>query len=338
MESGGGETTAAAAVKNPDKSKRDEWSEGGVMSLLDEYESKWLLRNRAKLKGSDWEEIARQVSVRHGGTKPVKTPNQCKNKIESMKKRYRAESSVKDNDGSVSSWHYFSRMDGLLKGTHCLQPKGGENLASNGSAEACPKALLKVVDDMENERKRVNDNGPAPQAQAQAQSQSQAQAQAQAQGVEKARNGETLDVEVQAHIRDCNHDDGSNTIPDNSESSAPRSKIANAGDGSLKINPFKRRKSGGSDVAESMRFLAHSILKIEQARIEMYKDSERLRVEAEIRRAEMELKRTEIIAKTQLQIAKLFVNRQRSQNNRTGSSSLSAEAIVTTKDTQEKNG
>ncbi|KAF8400433.1 hypothetical protein HHK36_013731 [Tetracentron sinense] len=316
MEAGGGEISMA---KTPDKSKRDEWSEGGVMSLLDVYESKWLLRNRAKLKGSDWEEIAQQVSVRCSGTKPVKTPNQCKNKIESMKKRYRAESNGNNNSVSGSSWQFFTRMDGLLKGTYCSQSKGGGG-STNGVADMGQQALPKIeMDDSEHVLKRVNDAGPShPQT------------------VGNALVCETIDVEVEAHVQDSIQDDRSNTLPNNrkesrgtdSDVSTPRSKIANARDGLAKVNPFKGRKRSSSDVADSIKLLAHSILKIEQARMEMYKDSERLRAEAEIRRGEMDLKRTEIIAKTQLQIAKLLAKRPRNQNNKSGSSSLRSEPTV----------
>jgi hypothetical protein len=49
-----------------DRTKRDEWSEGAVTSLLDAYEAKWVLRNRAKLKGQDWEDVAKAVSARAG--------------------------------------------------------------------------------------------------------------------------------------------------------------------------------------------------------------------------------------------------------------------------------
>lgn len=95
-----------------DRSKRDEWSEGAVSSLLDAYETKWVLRNRAKLKGQDWEDVARFVSSRANCTKSPKTQTQCKNKIESMKKRYRSESATSD----TSSWPLFPRLDLLLRG------------------------------------------------------------------------------------------------------------------------------------------------------------------------------------------------------------------------------
>lgn len=289
--------TLPQASKGPDRSRRDEWSEGGVLSLLEVYESKWLLRNRAKLKWSDWEDIAHQVSVRCSGTKAVKTPNQCKNKIESMKKRYRAESAAAQHSNSCSSWQFYARMDGLLKGTAgCYSQPKAENEVTD--VQALPP---KVV----------------------------------------------VDLELEGHMQDSNQDDESNTLPNNvaanngnngnnennenkesrdlaSDMSTPRSKVAaNAGEEPEKCgNPFKRKKGFGSDVAESIRFLAHSILKIEEVRMEMYKDTERMRVEAEIKRGEMELKRTEIIANTQLQIAKLLSRRAKGKNVKCEDSSL----------------
>ena len=95
-----------------DRLKRDEWSEGAVSTLLEAYESKWILRNRAKLKGHDWEDVARHVSSRANCTKSPKTQTQCKNKIESMKKRYRSESATAD----ASSWPLYPRLDLLLRG------------------------------------------------------------------------------------------------------------------------------------------------------------------------------------------------------------------------------
>ncbi|XP_042066036.1 trihelix transcription factor ASIL1-like [Salvia splendens] len=98
-----------------DRLKRDEWSEGAVSSLLEAYEAKWTLRNRAKLKGQDWEDVARHVSARAGASKSAKTLTQCKNKIESMKKRYRSESAAA---ADASSWPLYSRLDLLLRGNN----------------------------------------------------------------------------------------------------------------------------------------------------------------------------------------------------------------------------
>lgn len=106
------------SVRKPfsgDRVKRDEWSEGAVSTLLEAYEAKWVLRNRAKLKGHDWEDVARHVSSRANCTKSPKTSTQCKNKVESMKKRYRSESATADH--ASSSWPLYSRLDLLLRGT-----------------------------------------------------------------------------------------------------------------------------------------------------------------------------------------------------------------------------
>lgn len=310
-----------AATKTLDRSKRDEWSEGGVMSLLEVYESKWLLRNRAKLKGSDWEDIAHEVSDRNCGKKALKTPNQCKNKIESMKKRYRAETvgaSNASNPASGSSWKFYARMDSLLKGAYSSQVKDVTADCANGIDEPGLQALPKVeMENSEHVLKRVSDK-------------------AHPQTTEKAQIGKAVDLEAERHMQDSNQDDGSNTLPDNrkesrgmdSDISTPRSKSPIAGDGSGKLQPSKRRKSSNKAVAESIRLLAHSILKIEQTRMEIYKDTERLRAEAEIKRGEMELKRTEIIANTQLEIAKLLSKRVRGRNNRSGNSSLRTEPTM----------
>eukprot|EP01018_Ginkgo_biloba_P007290 Gb_10581 [translate_table: standard] len=288
-------------TKTPDRIKRDEWSEGAVSTLLDAYESKWLLRNRAKLKGNDWEDVAKQVSVRNSGGKSLKTQSQCKNKIESMKKRYRAEAATICNSGSgPSSWPFFVRMDGLLRCSAMPQARPGVGCVDTGGQPALTdlglQALPKVeIGDSELVFKRATEIRSNA-------------------GEFVGRNPNNLAmVEAEGQMQDSNQEDGSNTLPNRKESAAldsdtstPRSKIANAGEGSGKGLSSKRRKNSSSEVAESIRSFADSILKLEQAKMEMYKDSERLRAETEVRRGEMELKRTEIIAKTQLQIARLL--------------------------------
>lgn len=88
----------------------------------------------------------------------------------------------------------------------------------------------------------------------------------------------------------------------------------------------KKRKNTEFDIAKSIELLASSFLKIERARMDLYRETERMRVEAEIKKGEMELKRTEIMAKTHLQIAKLFAKRLKECSSKTGgSSSVTAE-------------
>ncbi|CAN6449611.1 unnamed protein product [Victoria cruziana] len=311
-ELGDGEMAMASSSKNPEKSssssKRDEWSEGGVMNLLDVYESKWLLRNRAKLKWSDWEDVARQVSARSCGTKPSKTPNQCKNKIESMKKRYRAEySGVQVGGFAASSWQFYSRMDNLLRGLTCpSQSRFSAGNCFDGVVEPAltdlgfqelPKVELDESDDHLKQMLPIKMQDHTSTAAA-------------------------IAEEGVVGLQGSDRDDGSNTlVPDHqkegdSDTSTPKSKVANDECASGEGAPFKRRRGSSEDVAASIRMLADSLLKIEMARMEMYRDTERMRLEAEVKRGEMELKRTEILAETQLRIAKLLSKKKRTQKKK----------------------
>ena len=77
-----------------------------------------------------------------------------------------------------------------------------------------------------------------------------------------------------------------------------------------KTKKKKKKKTRMSDeldeIASSIRWLAEVVTRSEQTRMEVMRDIERMRAEAEAKRGEMDLKRTEIIANTQLEIAKLF--------------------------------
>ncbi|KAH0458362.1 hypothetical protein IEQ34_013677 [Dendrobium chrysotoxum] len=279
------------AFLHASKGKRDEWSEGGVLSLLEIYESKWLIRNRAKLKGSDWEDIARQVSIRCSASNALKTPSQCKNKIESMKKRYRAEAAAAaENPSSCSSWQFFTRMDGLLKGaSHCPSTPKSDNNRKNNFNSGVP-AKVEEVDvevgggDLHESHREHGSNSSA-----------------------KGFGGQKMNDEMKESR--------------GSDSDVSTSRFKEVGDGRIS----KKRRGLGNEIAESIQFLAHSILKIEQGRMEMFKDSEKLRAEAEIKKWEMELKRTEIISKTQLQIAKLAMKRLYGKNNGQDGSPLKTE-------------
>jgi hypothetical protein len=316
--------------------KRDEWSEGGIVRLLEAYEAKWLLRNRAKLKWSDWIDIARVVSAHcaddaaaagkapgGGGGNSAKTPNQCKNKIESMKKRYRAESAAVARAGPAAagpSWRFFARMDGLLKGPAvCSGQVQQAEFGNSIDLRAPAKAEAEVVVEADfasqlpdvgpgafSDLMNIDTNGAVP---------------------EKA---EKVDNSVQKESRAADSD---------ANVSSPRSKVANEDVEEVdKVwDRPKKRKSTEFDIAKSIELLASSYLKIEHARMEMYRETERMRVEAEIKKGEMELKRTEIMAKTHLQIAKLFAKRLKEGSGKTGGSS-SVTAHVDTHTKKGENG
>lgn len=342
--------------KTPDRTKRDEWSEGGVATLLDAYESKWVLRNKAKLKGNDWEEIAGHVCARNGGSRPWKTQSQCKNKIEALKKRYRSEATAGGTAGT-STWTFFERMDVLLRcpaftsglGTTMQQHHhfAQEMMIPQVETGDSEQVLMKIVNPSrsggdvlplvpsghaggtENNRLCLHQRQPRQRRHHHHHNQHQLLN-------SNSQRHQQQPFAASSPEEDGEEEDASNTLPQtqflrkrkelspDSDTSTPKSKIAHAMDVSGKTGVAaaaaaatgaavgaKRRKdsSPGTEVADSIRMFADSILKLEQAKMQMFKNSERLRAETEARHVEMELKRTEIIAKTQLEIAKLLAGK-----------------------------
>ncbi|XP_057977030.1 trihelix transcription factor ASIL2 [Malania oleifera] len=319
-------STAAAAAKHEDYSspkkpplggggggdrlKRDEWSEGAVSSLLEAYETKWVLRNRAKLKGHDWEDVARHVSSRSNSTKSPKTQTQCKNKIESMKKRYRSESATAD----PSSWPLFPRLDLLLRGTApplipTLPPPPAPPLAEPSPAAPPPVTAvnppLVLLEPSPQPPPAVPPPPPPPPPHGTAQNSHES---AGGDRVVLKEDGEGTKVSIHASEQ---------KIPMDTDSSTPALYCSDVPEKTkaqkMKTRMEKKRRrsrpeedSSSWEIAESIRWLAEVVVRSEQARMDTMRELERMRIEAEAKRAEMDLKRTEIIANTQLEIARLF--------------------------------
>lgn len=293
--------------------KRDEWSEGAVSSLLEVYEAKWTLRNRAKLKGQDWEDVASHVSSRACSTnKSPKTPTQCKNKIESMKKRYRAECGGGGGGGEHgSSWPLFSRLHRLLGG-----PTG------NGGG-GCPLPSPPVqpspppMDPTKNQPLALVEALTADQPQVPLTIET-TQISLHSIGPQQQAKEERLH-ENEAKLSDQVSDGTKSPIAMDTDSSTPA--LYGCKDRNSKLNSKmklamekrkRRRMNSNRDadmvIAESIRWLAEAVVKSEQVRMETTREMEKMRAEAEAKRAEIDLKRTEIIANTQLEIAKIFAS------------------------------
>ncbi|XP_010554487.1 PREDICTED: trihelix transcription factor ASIL2 [Tarenaya hassleriana] len=292
--------TAAAVSGAGDRLKRDEWSEGAVSSLLEAYEAKWVLRNRAKLKGQDWEDVARHVSSRANQTKSPKTQTQCKNKIESMKKRYRSESAAAEG----SSWPLYPRLDHLLRGNAAVPPP----------PPPPPQQQPQVVQPL-NSTAPLLLLEPSP---------SPSPARAQPPPPQLPVPPETIQMSNGSNgIGRIAKEDGvkpkfSEQSPETAmemetDSSTPamyRDSSNNDNNNNAKMKPrkakSKKRPKEEKEIAGSIRWLGKVVMRSERARMETMKEIEKMRAEAETKRGEIDLKRTEIIANTQLEIAKIF--------------------------------
>ncbi|GAB2222199.1 hypothetical protein Drorol1_Dr00013403 [Drosera rotundifolia] len=117
-------------------SRDDCWSEGATSVLIDAWGERYLEMSRGNLKQSHWNEVAEIVRNRGGRggggggrvCKAPKTDVQCKNRIDTVKKKYKAEKAKVDAGGPPSRWPFFERMERLIgpagkKGANSVERK-----------------------------------------------------------------------------------------------------------------------------------------------------------------------------------------------------------------------
>ncbi|KAI3757134.1 hypothetical protein L6452_04668 [Arctium lappa] len=108
--------------------EREEWSDTAIAILLDSYTDKFMALNRSNLRGKDWEVVAELVAE-SGDKQSRKSIEQCKNKIDNLKKRYKLETQRMEINGSDSSWIWFKKMD-IVFGS-VMGPKSGAGATSD---------------------------------------------------------------------------------------------------------------------------------------------------------------------------------------------------------------
>ncbi|KAJ0626131.1 putative transcription factor Trihelix family [Helianthus annuus] len=97
--------------------REDCWSEDATATLVEAWGTRYVELNRGNLRQKDWQEVADAVNARHGHTKKTRrTDVQCKNRIDTLKKKYKVEKArVSESNGSVvSNWRFYSRLDTLI--------------------------------------------------------------------------------------------------------------------------------------------------------------------------------------------------------------------------------
>lgn len=276
---------------NEERFKKGEWTDGAMHSLLDAYEAKWNHRNRGNLRVGDWEEVCSRVSNRSSGVKSLKTPVQCKNKIEAMKKKYRAEAleSCSNKGVNFSSWPFFSRMDLMLRcPTRIAGIPGGMDAGYEGTSSMENGEISGFHEEYQAHLRHPNHQ------------ESEQEKDVLNQLLQTNYNFPSILPESDTNAPGCrlvaspspNHGPGPNHRP--KETRPNKAKLQ------------KTRNRSCDFVTSSIKSFADSILKLQRTKMDIYKDAERLRAEAEEKRAELDLRRTEIIMNTQLQIAKLL--------------------------------
>ncbi|CAN6244772.1 unnamed protein product [Urochloa humidicola] len=110
--------------------REDAWSEGATSTLIDAWGERFVALGRGSLRHPQWQEVAEVVSSRDGYSKPPKSDVQCKNRIDTLKKKYKVEKAKRG-----SSWAYFDRLDDLLAPVH-------KQNSSSSAARSAPPPMV----------------------------------------------------------------------------------------------------------------------------------------------------------------------------------------------------
>jgi hypothetical protein len=110
-------TPSAASVSAPKAGGRNsvaDWTEHESIVLLDAWGERFVQRGRKSLRSDEWQEVADAVSVE---SKYNRTDTQCRNRLDTLKKKYKKEKLRVDGvGGATSKWVYFKKMDMLISG------------------------------------------------------------------------------------------------------------------------------------------------------------------------------------------------------------------------------
>ncbi|XP_026389414.1 trihelix transcription factor ASIL2-like [Papaver somniferum] len=93
--------------------REDCWTEGATGVLIEAWGNRYLELNRGNLRQKDWKEVADSVNIYHvkqGIKNFSRTDIQCKNRIDTIKKKYK---SVKSKP-NPSQWPFFERLHSLI--------------------------------------------------------------------------------------------------------------------------------------------------------------------------------------------------------------------------------
>ncbi|WOG94069.1 hypothetical protein DCAR_0313360 [Daucus carota subsp. sativus] len=99
-----------APTRRPGGGRDDCWSEAATETLIEAWGERYVHLNRGNLRQKDWRQVADAVNVHRTGIKPPRTDIQCKNRIDTLKKKYK----VEKLKAAPSKWPFFYRLEELI--------------------------------------------------------------------------------------------------------------------------------------------------------------------------------------------------------------------------------
>lgn len=125
-------SVSSSSGGNDYRKDREEWSDEAIGCLLDAYTEKYVQLNRGNLRGRDWEDVATMVTERCDKHKSGKSVEQCKNKIDNLKKRYKAECQRLTSGAlSASHWPWFKKMELIISSSSASSPAAHKISSAN---------------------------------------------------------------------------------------------------------------------------------------------------------------------------------------------------------------
>lgn len=89
-----------------------EWTEHETFLLLEAWGERFVQLGRKSLRSDDWADVAEKVSE---GSKIERTDMQCRNRLDTLKKKYKKErAKVEEIGGGNSKWVFYKKMDALM--------------------------------------------------------------------------------------------------------------------------------------------------------------------------------------------------------------------------------
>ncbi|KAI5057995.1 hypothetical protein GOP47_0028010 [Adiantum capillus-veneris] len=276
-----------------DPSMQQRWTELETVHLISAYQEKWYLLKRGQLKARHWEEVANNVFLRGGSSKPSKSSVQCRHKVEKLRKKYREEKQLEEQRGpGSSSWPFFDYMDAMERGKPISKIKfpatlGGVGAVTSGNGNSNRGS---------HSRSKLQDGGDKDYE------------------PPLSMNKESRDASPLRKRGSVRVKGGSTQHPERTYIESPRvtlrPKIRKSyamDDDHISMDEkstfpgvnhsFSKRMK--TELASIVCSLGEGFLRIEQMKLEMQRDNERLRAEVEFRRIRM-------LLDSQRQIAEMF--------------------------------
>lgn len=292
--------------------REDCWSEGATAVLIDAWGERYLELSRGNLKQKHWKEVADIVSGRDDYTKAPKTDIQCKNRIDTVKKKYKSEKAKisAGGTGAASKWPFYDRLDQLIGPTAKIPGGSGTSAAGNSNLppQKVPLGIPVGV------RAGVNQYHPQKPQQLQQQQQ---------------LKNQKIQFRRRAPAADSDSSEREAPSPVSSDSFPPESYERKRARAVMNPNAAKggRDQGGkkGKGWGSAVRELTQAILKFGEAYEQAETSKLQQVVEMEKQRMkfakDLELQRMQFFMKTQLEISQLKLGRKSGNGNGIGNPS-----------------